>query len=189
MKVMWTIPQDAQKVFEWVLFDVYQKNTEQFDGSYKKFERVKAFNTAKALCVVDDMIVVLQESQPWQKQRLSLPWGILEKWEEPLVCITREITEETWYVFSSIQLLSAVSINVWLIDCTRYLYIAKNSIDKKSQNLDMWWEKIDVLYYDFDTFIEKIIHDETFLPWINEYIIRHYILPSKKDALHALLFS
>jgi hypothetical protein len=47
-----------------VLFDIYQKDQEQFDGSVKKFEWARSYDIIKGLCVVGEMIVVLREEQP-----------------------------------------------------------------------------------------------------------------------------
>jgi len=58
------IPADATKVFSTKLFEVYQKEVEQFDGSYKTFEWVRAYDTTKALCVVDDTIVIEHAEMP-----------------------------------------------------------------------------------------------------------------------------
>ena len=58
------IPEDAQKIFETKLFGVYTKEVKQFDGATKTFERVRAYDIAKCLCVVDDKIVVLHTEMP-----------------------------------------------------------------------------------------------------------------------------
>ncbi len=58
------IPEDATKVFSNRFFEVYEKEVKQFDGSYKTFERVRSYDTAKAICVVDDKIIIEHEEQP-----------------------------------------------------------------------------------------------------------------------------
>jgi hypothetical protein len=47
-----------------VLFDIYQKDQEQFDGSVKRFERARSYDIIKGICVVDEKIIVLREEQP-----------------------------------------------------------------------------------------------------------------------------
>lgn len=58
------IPADATKVFSTKLFEVYTKEQEQFNGSFKTFERVRTYDIAKAICIVDDEIIVLHEEKP-----------------------------------------------------------------------------------------------------------------------------
>lgn len=58
------IPLDAKKVFSTELFEVYQKEVEQFDGSYKTFEWVRSYDIAKAVCIVDDKIIIQHELWP-----------------------------------------------------------------------------------------------------------------------------
>lgn len=58
------IPADATKVFSTTWFEVYQKEVEQFDGTYKTFEWVRAYDIAKAICIVDDKIIIQREEWP-----------------------------------------------------------------------------------------------------------------------------
>ncbi len=58
------IPEDATKVFETRLFQVYAKEVEQFDGSFQTFEWVRTYDIAKAMCVVGGKIIILHEEFP-----------------------------------------------------------------------------------------------------------------------------
>jgi len=67
------IPADAHKAFSSHYFAVYQKEVEQFDGSFKTFEWVRSYDTVKALCVVDEKIIVLHTEMPGDLKFVSIP--------------------------------------------------------------------------------------------------------------------
>lgn len=67
------IPADATKVFERELFAVYEKEMTLFDGSQKTFERVRAYDVVKAICIVDNKIVVLATEQPSTSKYYTIP--------------------------------------------------------------------------------------------------------------------
>lgn len=68
-----SIPVDATKVYATKYFSLYQKETQQFDGSYKTFERVRTYDIAKSLCVVDDKILVIETHMPGDLHFHSIP--------------------------------------------------------------------------------------------------------------------
>lgn len=90
-----SIPADATKVFETKLFEVYTKETKQFDGSSKTFEWVRAYDIAKSICVVDDKIIILHTEMPGGLSFMSIPGGMMDKGESPEESIKRETEEET----------------------------------------------------------------------------------------------
>ena len=53
-KIKKIIPDEAEKVFNGVLFDVYQWQQEMYDGSYATFERLRRADTAAVICITDD---------------------------------------------------------------------------------------------------------------------------------------
>lgn len=58
------IPADAMKVFSTDLFAVYQKEQEQFDGTTKTFEWLRCYDVVKAICIVEDKIILQHEERP-----------------------------------------------------------------------------------------------------------------------------
>lgn len=180
------IPADAKKVFSTRLFQVYTKEMPQLDGSYKTFEWVRAYDIAKAICVVDDKIIILHEEFPGGS-KINLPWGELHHDEDPDDCIRREVEEETGIVFWSFEQVLIEPCNVGDVEAYRYWYIARNPESFGDQNVDVGGEKIDVQYISFQELIDfakqNIVLRE-FGPWI----LREYILPGKEDELKKLLF-
>ena len=93
------IPDYAKKMFEGVIFDVYQWQQEMFDGSYRTFEFLKRKHSAIVFCVFDDKTILInEEEQPGKLPFISLPGGGADSFEEtPLDVIKRELKEETGY--------------------------------------------------------------------------------------------
>lgn len=185
---MWRqIPQDAVKVFSTRLFEVYTKEQEQFDGSYKTFERVRAYDTAKAICVVDDKILIERVEMPGINSFLTLPGGMLDLGEVPEDGIQREIEEETWIKFQTFEKLHQVWSNIGLVENYKYYFVARNPVHFGEQQLDTGGERISIEYITFEQMIEYIMMGEVFRD-VGDWMLRKYILPWKEEALRRLLF-
>lgn len=93
------IPDHAEKVFEGVVFDVYQWQQEMFDGTHRTFEYLRRKHSALVVCVFPDKtILVNEEEQPGKPPFISLPGGGADAYEEgPLSVAQRELLEETGY--------------------------------------------------------------------------------------------
>jgi ADP-ribose pyrophosphatase YjhB (NUDIX family) len=187
---MGKIPEWAERVYEGILFDVYQKDVEQFDGSTKKFERVRWYDVVKALCMVGENILVIEEDQPSKIHKYAgLPWWRLERGEAPLIAIRREVAEETGLQFDTVQALVTLPVKQWSREAYRYYYICKGAVVSGAQKLDEGGEKIIIHHYTFDEFIALVRAQELFVQDISNWVLRNYILPGKEDDLKKLLFS
>lgn len=92
-----SIPKNAIKVFGWELYDVYQRNQQQFDGTYKIFEALKWKDASQILLIFDDWEVwIAYEEQPGRPPFFWLLGWVMEQWENPIHTINRELLEETW---------------------------------------------------------------------------------------------
>lgn len=90
------LPAYAQKVFSWVIFDIYQQEQELFDGKKTIFEKAKRWWSSYVIPVIWDKLILTKEHQPWKnKSSRWLIWGRLEKWENHLEWAKRELMEET----------------------------------------------------------------------------------------------
>ena len=69
------IPDNAQRVFKGVIYDVYQWPQTMFDGSTKTFEMLKRADTVEIIAVHDDKHVDLNEEQPHLPLHYTLPAG------------------------------------------------------------------------------------------------------------------
>lgn len=101
-----TIPSQAKRVFEGVMFDVYQWPQTMFDGSTATFEMAKRPDTVEVLCLVDDKLLVLHQQQPGSALYYDLPSGAHDiELETELEAAQREVTEETGWSFANWRLI------------------------------------------------------------------------------------
>src|SRR5882757_3955251 len=106
-KSIMKIPPQAKKVFQGVIFSVYQWQQEMFDGSTETFEMLKRPNTIEVIATQGDKILISRQSQPNKENFYSLFGGRAEEGEDPLVTAKRELLEESglesddWELFKS----------------------------------------------------------------------------------------
>jgi len=143
------VPDSATKVFQGVIYDVYQWPQTLFDGSEATFEMLKRPDTVSAICVVDDKLLVLKEEQPHSGERLSFPGGRVDSTDKsPLAAIKRELHEETGYSFKKWRLVNVKQMHTkieWFI----HLFLAWDVDSKSNPHID-GGEKIEVTFMSFD---------------------------------------
>lgn len=156
---MSNIPDDADKVFDGIIFDVYHWQQELYDGSSATFEALKRPDTILVLGILDDeKIVLLEQEQPGKPKHWSLPAGRVDEGESPIEAAKREMLEETGYKFKDWKLIDASPVHT-KIDWTIYFYVAQNSTDKVEQNLDPG-EKISVHEVKYSDLVDKVRNRE-----------------------------
>jgi len=101
------LPDQAKRVFKGAIFDVYQWPQKLFDGSERTFEMLKRTDTANAICVVGDKVIVIEDEQPHLGPRTSFPGGRVDSDEDAESAVKREILEETGYTFRNWRLVHA----------------------------------------------------------------------------------
>lgn len=102
------IPQGATKAFSGILFDVYQWQQKQFDGTVKTFEMLKRPDSVHAICIIKDKILITQEEQPHRGIFYGLPGGRHDhKHETELQAAQRETLEEVGLAFDAWRLIDA----------------------------------------------------------------------------------
>ena len=145
------------KVFEGVIFDVYQWNQEMYDGSTEVFERLSRPDATVVLPVTSDgKILMSKQEQPSVDPFWGLFGGRLEEGEEPQPSAERELMEESGYECADIKLVDEYRPHS-KIDWSIYYYIAKGCKKVSDQNLDAG-EKIEVFEVDFEEFYEKMLN-------------------------------
>lgn len=173
------LPNNARKVFDGKIFDVYQWDQELFDGTSAVFEKLKRDDTGQVIAVTEDRkIVLLHQEQPGKDVFEGIPGGRLDNGENPLEGTKRELKEETGYVSDDWELYYKVS-PFSKISWTVFCYVARSCRLVEKQNLDAG-EKIEIELVDFDRFIE-IVLDDRFMDWEIKVKVMKAIISGKID--------
>ncbi len=149
------IPDNAKKVFEGIIFDVYHWDQEMFDGTIATFEAVKRKDSVTIIAVTEDGNIILnEEEQPGKGTFISLPGGRVDEGESILDAAKRELKEETGFVSNDWQeWFISDPFDYKKIEWNVYFYIARNITKSEEQSLDNG-EKITTKFVSFDEFLE-----------------------------------
>lgn len=180
------IPQNAQKVFQGVLFDVYQWEQELFDGSFQTYEKLKRPDTVLIIPVIPEgNIIMLDEEQPGKVPFTSVPGGKIDKNEEPLEAAKRELMEETGFEANNYIFWFAIQ-PISKIDWTIYVYIAKGCKKANQPRLEAG-EKINIKMVTLDQFMNQTLQENFRDQEIKMKVMEAKIYPEKMAELKELL--
>lgn len=151
---MTKIPENAKKVFEGILFDVYQWEQKMFDGTFATFEAIKKLGSVQIIAITpENKIILLDEEQPHNGKFISMPGGKLEKNETPLENAKKELKEETGMKAKRIEFYKETNFGS-TINWPTYYFIARDCIKVQEPELEPG-EKITPIELNFDEFINK----------------------------------
>lgn len=152
------VPDQAERVFEGMIFDVYQWPQKLFDGSEYRFEMLKRPDTVSVICVVDDSVLVIDDEQPHLGSRKSFPGGRIDAVDaDTLAAAKREIKEETGYSFKNWRLVK-VSQPYRKVEWFVHVWLAWDVADKQDPEPDPG-EKISVGQLSFDELKAAVLDD------------------------------
>lgn len=172
------IPKEAKKVFEGVLFDVYQWKQELFDGKFGDYEMLAARdNTQIILLNEKDEILIQYEEQPHRGKFISLPGGQIDDNEDPIHATIRECEEETGLIPQNVKLLK-VSIPNFRVDLNSYFFLGKGFTQGTKQISSS--EKSEIQFINFDEFIE-LGENQNFR---SSYEFKTELIKAKYDKTH-----
>jgi ADP-ribose pyrophosphatase len=153
------LPDNAKLVFKGVIFDVYQWETEGYDGRKKIFEKIKRQDTVIVIPVTNDgRIIIAEQEQPGKQPYVALLGGRVDEGEDILAAAKRELLEESGYEASDWELYDAVQ-PITKIDWSVYTFIAKGCKKVSEPNLD-GAEKVKVQLVSFDEFVDIVLSDK-----------------------------
>lgn len=153
------IPADARLVYSGKLFDVYQWEQEQYDGTKKVFEKIKRPDTVYVLPVTQDgRLLICRQTQPGSDTFYGFLGGRVESNEDILLAAKRELYEEAGIIVSSLELWKSFQF-LPKMDWAIYVFIGKDLTQCK-RHLDSG-EKIDLVDVSLDDLF-SIAGKETF---------------------------
>ncbi|MEK7613954.1 MAG: NUDIX hydrolase [Patescibacteria group bacterium] len=130
------IPKDAKKVFEGIIFDIYQWQQKLFDGSYATFEMAHRADSAIVFPILPDgRILLIEDSQPNRETVITAPCGRVEAGETPDEAARRELKEETGYQAETLTLFYT-DAPATKTDAVVYVYIGKGCTKVSEVTLD-----------------------------------------------------
>lgn len=154
------IPSEAKAVFRGTIFTVYQWEQELFDGTKEIFEKIGRSDTVSVIPVTKTgEILLTKQEQPGLIQPFwGTAGGRIDGTETPLAAAKRELLEETGYTSDDIILWRSMQPS-GMIDWAIYIFVARNCTWQQEQQLD-GGEKIEVIAFSFDQFVEKALSEE-----------------------------
>lgn len=179
------IPENASIVFRGKIFDVYQWEQEQFDGTKRTFEKIRRPDTVVVFPVLNDgRILLTKQEQPGKDPFIGATGGVMDEGEDVLTTAKRELLEESGYEAEEYILWDAQH-PLSKVDYVVYTFIAKGLKRVCDPHLDAG-EKIELMPVTFDELIDIGTKKD-----FNEVEIVHYfykakIYPEEKEKLQEL---
>ena len=149
------IPDNAIKVFEGIIFDVYHWEQEMFDGNKATFEALRRQSSVTIIAITNNKIIFNNEQQPGKLPFSALPGGRVEVRNTPLSAAKRELIEETGFESDTWEeWFVADASNMSKLEWNNYYFIARDCIKKTEPHLD-GGEKIETVFLSLDELLEK----------------------------------
>ena len=179
------IPENAQKVFDGIIFDIYQWQQEQFDGTFKTFEKAKRPDTVVVFPVLNDgKIILTKQEQPGRGSFIAATGGMMDRGEDVLSAAKRELLEESGYEADEFILWDAQH-PASKIDYVVYTFIAKGLKKVSELKLDSG-ERIELMPVTLDELIAIGTQSGFNEPEIVHYLYEAKIDPNAKKKLEEL---
>lgn len=145
-------PRNAKKVFNGIMFDVFQWKQKMFDGSFETFEKISRPDSVNILPVINGKIILTRQKQPGTKPFIGSIGGRIDEGESPIEAARRELMEEAG--------MEAKKLKLWLsfqpygkMDWAVYTFIAEGVRKVRKPHLDSG-EKISLMAVGFDEFVK-----------------------------------
>jgi ADP-ribose pyrophosphatase len=146
------------KIFDGKVFDVIVDEIE-YNGTGNKAIRQVALHPGGAVVVPvtkeGKIILVSQYRYPHNQILIELPAGKLEKGEDPLLCASRELAEETGFTSTNIIKLGKIFTTPGFCDEVLHIYLA-NDLTEGDHAREEGEEGMEIFELSLDEIDEKI---------------------------------
>ncbi len=153
----------SEVLFKGKVFDLQVDQIEYNSGNKGVRETAIHPGGAVSVAVKDNgkIIFVKQFRYPLQKNLIELPAGKLNKGEDPLVCATRELEEETGYKAGKIEKLGSICTTPGFCTEILHIYLMKDLV-QGNHNREEGELGMEILEFSLAEAEEKIRSGEIF---------------------------
>ena len=128
---------NSERIYEGKILNLRKDEVRVKSGKTAYREIVEHNGGAVAVAITDEnkVLLVRQYRQAMGKEMLELPAGKIEKGENPVETMKRELAEETGYSAENLSLIGEFNPSVGYTDETLYIYMATH-LTKGETNFD-----------------------------------------------------
>lgn len=150
----------TERIYEGAILNLRRDKVTIHSGGTSYREIVEHNGGAVAVPVTADgkVVMVRQYRKAFEQPMLELPAGKIEKGEDPLGTIIRELQEETGYTAGKIEFLTSFYPSVGYTNEVLYIYIA-TELTPGATNYDEH-EAMDILEVDFEEAHNMVVSGE-----------------------------
>ncbi len=147
---------NRELIYQGKIIEVYQDTIELPDGNIVKYDFIKHNGAAAVVPVTREgkILMVRQDRNAVNRETLEIPAGKRDGEEDPMVCVRRELEEETGYQCQRLEHL--ITLDSWVAFCDERIdvYVAMDLVPSR-QHLDED-EFIDVEEWEIEQLEEMI---------------------------------
>ena len=150
----------SESIYKGAILNLRRDKVTVSGGGYSYREIVEHNGGAVAVALTDDgnVVLVKQFRKPMEKVVTELPAGKIEKGEDPLETMKRELKEEIGYTASHLKLMAEFNPSVGYTNETLYIYLATGLVPGKPQPDEH--EALEIKEIPLDDAIQMVINGE-----------------------------
>ena len=150
----------SESIYKGAILNLRRDKVTVSGGGYSYREIVEHNGGAVAVALTDDgnVVLVKQFRKPMEKVVTELPAGKIEKGEDPLETMKRELKEETGYTASHLKLMAEFNPSVGYTNETLYIYLATGLVPEKPQPDEH--EALEIKKIPLDDAIQMVVNGE-----------------------------
>lgn len=150
----------SESIYKGAILNLRRDKVTVSGGGYSYREIVEHSGGAVAVALTDDgnVVLVKQFRKPMEKVVTELPAGKIEKGEDPLETMKRELKEETGYTASHLKLMAEFNPSVGYTNETLYIYLATGLVPGKPQPDEH--EALEIKKIPLDDAIQMVVNGE-----------------------------
>jgi ADP-ribose pyrophosphatase len=182
------IPKNAKKVFNGILFNIYQWDQKRYDGSVVPYECARRQDSVSVIAFQDpDTIILTEQEQPGRPEPFyDVPGGRVDEGETPEQAAKREFLEETGMRIGRLKQFKTIPLTGSTRFTLHYFLGTDLTKDPNAKHLDPG-EKIVVQPTSLQAAVEMSLRQEMRQAWIMLSILSFIYDPKQSKVLKDFL--